>query len=116
MLFLQGSLGTKDDFVRAYGEQPLGKFIRGLVGLDRHAAKEAFGALLATHTLNAAQIRFLDMVIEFFAVKGVVEPTMLFEPPFTDINTSGIMGVFDQDTSTRIISLIRTINSRAEAV
>lgn len=116
MLFEQGELGTKEDFVRAYGEQPLGTFIRSLVGLDVRAAKEAFGSLLAEHSLNAQQIRFLDMVIDFLSVKGVVDPGLLFEPPFTDIDTSGIMGVFDQDTSARIISLIRTINSRAEAV
>jgi type I restriction enzyme R subunit len=39
---------------------------------------------------------------------------MLFEPPFTDINTSGIMGVFDEITSSRIISLIEGVNHTAE--
>jgi type I restriction enzyme R subunit len=39
---------------------------------------------------------------------------MLFESPFSDINTSGIMGVFDDATSRKIISLITSINDTAE--
>jgi hypothetical protein len=33
--------------------------------------------------------------------------------PFTDINTSGIMGVFDAEVSVRIIALIEEINQSA---
>jgi type I restriction enzyme R subunit len=115
MLFEQGEMGTKEEFKKAFGEQPLGRFIRSIVGLEANAAKEAFGKILAGQTLNSQQIRFMDMIINFFNVKGIIEPTMLFEPPFTDINTSGIMGVFDEVTSTKIISLIEEINHTAEA-
>ena len=115
MLFNQGELGTKEEFVKAFGEQPLGVFIRGIVGLDTNAAKMAFGEILSGQTLNSQQIRFMDTIINFFTVKGVIEPAMLFEPPFTDINTSGIMGVFDEVTSTKIISLIEEINHTAVA-
>jgi hypothetical protein len=34
--------------------------------------------------------------------------------PFSDINASGIMGVFDVATSRKIISLITRINDTAE--
>lgn len=114
MLFEQGELGNKEAFVKVYGEQPLGKFIRSILGLDLNAAKEAFGTLLVGRNLNSQQIRFMDMIINFFSVKGVIEPTMLFEAPFTDINTSGIIGVFDEEDSTKIIQLIEDINHRAE--
>jgi type I restriction enzyme R subunit len=114
MLFNQGEMGTKEEFVKAFGEQPLGKFIRGIVGLDTNAAKLAFGEILSGQTLNSQQIRFMDTVINFFTVKGIIEPSMLFEPPFTDINTSGIMGVFDEATSKKIINLIEDINHTAE--
>jgi type I restriction enzyme R subunit len=97
-----------------YGEQPIGKFVRSIVGLDTTAAKLAFGEILNNQTLNSQQIKFMDTIINFFSVKGIIEPSMLFEPPFTDLNSSGIMGVFDEDTSTRIISLIHDINYTAE--
>jgi type I restriction enzyme R subunit len=115
MLFNQGELGTKEEFVKAFGEQPLGKFIRGIVGLDTNAAKLAFGEILIGQTLNSQQIRFMDTIINFFSVKGIIEPDMLFEPPFTELNTSGIIGVFDEVTSSKIISLIEQINHTAEA-
>jgi type I restriction enzyme R subunit len=114
MLFDQGELGTKEEFIKAFGEQPLGRFVRSIVGLDTNVAKQAFGDLLSGSTLNSQQIRFIDMVIDFFSVKGIIEPSMLFELPFTDINTSGIMGVFDQETTTKIISIIEQINHTAE--
>jgi type I restriction enzyme R subunit len=115
MLFEQGELGTKEEFTKVFGEQPLGKFIRSIVGLDTNAAKLAFGDLLTGRTLNSQQIRFMDMIINFFSVKGIIEPAMLFEPPFTDIDTSGIMGVFDAEVSSRIIELIEEINHTAVA-
>lgn len=115
MLFDQGSIGTKAEFTQAYGEQPLGKFIRSIVGLEANAAKLAFGEILIGQTLNSQQIRFMDTIINFLQVKGIIEPSMLFESPFTDIDSSGIMGVFDESTSIKIISLLEGINSNAEA-
>lgn len=114
MLFEQGEIGTKEEFIKAYGEQPLGKFIRGIVGLDANASKESFGKLLVSQTLNSQQIRFMDLVVNYFNVKGIIEPAMLFAAPFTDISASGIMGVFDEATSTQIISLIEDMNHTAE--
>jgi type I restriction enzyme R subunit len=115
MLFEQGSIGTKSEFTKAYGEQPLGKFIRSIVGLDLQAAKLAFAEILINQTLNAKQIRFMDTIINFLNVKGIIEPSMLFESPFTDINSSGIIGVFDTEISSKIIELIEEINQKAEA-
>jgi type I restriction enzyme R subunit len=66
MLFEQGSMGTKEEFTNAYGEQPLGRFIRNIVGLDAQAAKLAFADILNNQTLNAQQIRFMDAIINFF--------------------------------------------------
>ncbi|MEO7045629.1 MAG: type I restriction-modification enzyme R subunit C-terminal domain-containing protein, partial [Ferruginibacter sp.] len=114
MLFKQGSIGTKEEFTKAYGEQPLGKFIRGIVGLDANAAKLAFGEILNNKTINSQQIRFIDTIINFLTVKGIIDPSLLFEAPFTDINAGGIMGVFDEVSSSRIIALIEQINNNAE--
>jgi type I restriction enzyme R subunit len=115
MLFEQGTLGTKAEFTKAYGEQPLGKFIRSIVGLDVQAAKLAFAEILNNQTLNAQQIRFMDTIINYLNVKGIIEPSMLFEAPFTDINSNGVAGLFEEQIAAKIISLIDTINHNAEA-
>jgi type I restriction enzyme, R subunit len=114
MLFEQGTIGTKAEFTKVYGEQPLGRFIRSIVGLDVQAAKLAFAEILNNQTLNAQQICFMDAVINFLNVKGIIEPAMLFETPFTDINTTGVAGLFDDQVASKIISLIETINHNAE--
>ena len=115
MLFEQGRLGTKAEFVKAFGEQPLGKFIRNIMGLDTNAAKLAFGEVLINKTLNSQQIRFIDTIINFFAVNGNIDPALLFEPPFTDINSNGIAGLFDDETQVKIIQLIEKVNENAVA-
>ena len=55
----------------------------------------------------------MDTIINYFSVKGVIEPTLLFEPPFKDIDPSGIMGVFDEELSLKILELIEEINQTA---
>lgn len=114
MLFEQGELGTREEFVKAYGEQPLGRFVRSIVGLDANAAKLAFGEVLGGLTLNSRQIRFMDTIINYLNVKGIIEPDMLFEPPFTEIDTNGIMGVFDHAYAQGIVSMLEGMNRSAE--
>jgi type I restriction enzyme R subunit len=113
MLFEQGSIGTKEDFEKAYGIQPLGKFIRKILGMESNAAKLAFGEFLNNQTLTAKQIHFLNTIINHLTVNGSIEPAMLFEPPFTEIDDKGI-GIFDDATSTKIISLIEEINHNSD--
>jgi type I restriction enzyme R subunit len=115
MLFEQGELGTKNDFIKAFGEQPLGKFVRSIVGMDINAAKMAFGGLLANNSFNAKQIRFIDIIIDAFTNNGVVEPEMLFESAFTELHDAGISGFFDDATASKIIELVEHINQNAEA-
>jgi type I restriction enzyme, R subunit len=113
MLFEQGTLGTKKDFEKAFGEQPLGKFVRSILGLEINAAKQAFGELLINTNMNANQTRFLDILIKFLSVKGTIAPGMLYESPFTDINPSGITGIFDQNMSLKIVALLDEVNHNA---
>lgn len=114
MLFEQGDIGTKETFVKAYGEQPLGKFIRSIIGLDANAAKDAFAKLLQAHNFNTQQIRFIDTLINYFTVKGTIELSMLFQPPFTDINQGSIMSLFDTPTQGEIKQIINGVNFNAE--
>ena len=56
---------------------------------------------------------FIQIIIAHLTKNGTVQPSMLFEPPFTDINDQGLMGVFDDGASHKIISIIGEINSNA---
>jgi type I restriction enzyme R subunit len=116
IFFASGEIGTREDFEKAYGKQEhLGLFIRKLVGLDREAAKEAFGAYLSRKTLSANQIRFLDQIIDYLTQNGVMNPGLLYEPPFTDFSPAGLDGVFSDAEANEIVSILDAIRERAAA-
>ena len=95
---------------------PLGKFIRSIVGLDQEAANTAFSSFINNPSLNASQIRFVNMIIQYLSTNGIVEVEKLFEPPFTDISNHGLLGVFNQQQAGEVVGLIARVNHRAEAV
>jgi len=116
IFFASGELGTREDFEKAYGKQEhLGLFVRKLVGLDREAAKEAFGEYLSGKTLTANQIRFLDQIIDYLTQNGIMDAGLLYEPPFTDYSSNGLDGVFSDADASRIVSILDTIRQKAAA-
>ncbi|HKZ02898.1 MAG TPA: DEAD/DEAH box helicase family protein [Pyrinomonadaceae bacterium] len=116
LLFESGDVGTEEDFAKAYGKQEhLGLFIRSLVGLNREAAKKAFSDYLNDHRFNSRQIAFINLIIDYLSQNGVIEPSKLYEPPYTDFNTSGLDGVFQDKDANRIVDIIRTIRTNAAA-
>jgi type I restriction enzyme R subunit len=56
---------------------------------------------------------FIQNIISYLTKNGTIDPGMLFEPPFTDVNDQGLMGVFDDGASHKIISIIEKINENA---
>ncbi len=114
LLFESGELGDRQDFDRAFGApQKLGEFIRSIVGLDRSAAVAAFGEFLESTTYNAKQIQFVNQVIEYLTWNGIMDPALLYEPPFTDFSNDGLDGVFQDLDADKIVSLIKDINKNA---
>ena len=64
-------------------------FVRSLVGLDRRAAQELFSSLLSDHSLSTGQIRFIETIIDQLTARGVMEPSALYETPFSDLHAGG---------------------------
>lgn len=116
LLFETGDVGTFEDFERVYGEQEhLGLFIRSLVGLNREAAKKAFSDYLNEHRFNSTQIQFINLIIDYLSQNGAIEAAKLYEAPYTDFNTSGLDGVFQDTDANRIVDIIKTIRTNAAA-
>lgn len=107
---------SRDRFEQCYGTgQPLTVFIRSLVGLDRNAAKEAFGRFLDENRYNSRQIRFVEMVIDKLTQRGVMELGQLYEPPFTGLHHEGLDGAFPDSDAEAIVAILTDINRRAAA-
>lgn len=115
ILFDGNERGTKEDFVRNFGDKPLGHFIRSIVGLDSRAANDAFSEFLKAGNLTANQNQFIATIIKFLTSDGIIDPGMLFEDPFTRIDTDGVLGVFGEVTAQKIIHIIKQINQNAAA-
>jgi len=113
ILFSEDGPIPREEYEHIFGERPLGILVRSVVGLSRNAAKTAFSEFLAEAPLHPDQMAFLDEVVEYLVKNGTMEPKIMFEAPFTNINTLGVAGIFDEDKSKKVIELIRHVNDNA---
>lgn len=117
ILFTESVAGTKEEFVQEFGEKPLGTFIRSVIGLDETSVNEAFAEFLQVGNLRADQITFVRTIMSYLTKNGTIDKTMLFEPPFTDLNDQGISGVFENDADVvKVVKIIDIINRNADVV
>jgi len=112
---LWGEVGTKEDYEREYGEKPLGEFVRGIVGLDMNAAKEAFSEFLNESYLDSRQIYFVNQIVEYIVHNGMMKDlSVLQESPFTD--KGSVVEIFeDLNVWLGIRKVIDQINANAVA-
>jgi type I restriction enzyme R subunit len=97
------------------GDSGLPRFVRALIGLDREAAKRAFTEFLDGRRLTADQLEFLALVIDHLTARGVMDPKLLYEAPFTDFDRNGVEGVFEQADVVRLVQILREIEPRLAA-
>ena len=89
-LLIESGIGGEEEITRAKSEsQGLGLFVRSLVGLDREAAKEAIAVFLSGKTLDGNQIEFVNMVVNHLTQYGMMDASLLYESPFTDLSSGG---------------------------
>ena len=107
-------LESKDRFVKEYGDQPLGKFVRNIIGLDIEIVNQLFTDFITKGNLNANQITFIQKIITYLSQKGVLEKQLLTQSPFNEQHDQGLLGVFpEEDKIIKIISIIETVNKNA---
>ena len=112
-MFLNEGGVVKDDLDRISQNQGLGVFIRSLVGLERRAAKQALENFTKGKNLTANQIEFVGLMIDYLTARGVMDPRMLYESPFTDIDDQGANGVFSESDVHSLVALLDQVRSRA---
>lgn len=116
LLFSIDTTADKALLEKAISRQPLAKFIRSILGLDVNAAKEAFSTFLIDEKFNADQLRFINTIIDYLAKNGTIDKSKLFEKPFTDINSLGLVGLFKDEEVAKIVSIVDDINGNAQKV
>jgi len=113
-LFETGEAQNRELFEQAFGKQEsLALFVRSLVGLDRKAAMDAFSKYLDANQFTASPIRFVEMIIDHLTQKGVMDPGLLYEQPFTGIHYEGLDGVFPGAAADEIVSILEVVRGNA---
>ena len=114
-IFTEAGVSTPEELERIRVDGGLGLFVRSLVGLDRAAAKRAFDGFIQGRTLTAHQLEFLDMMIDHLTARGAMDPRLLYESPFTDLDPLGVSGVFGEGEVVQLIQILRDVQGRAAA-
>tara|TARA_R110002020_G_scaffold26460_30_gene85567 strand:+ start:23577 stop:26300 length:2724 start_codon:yes stop_codon:yes gene_type:complete len=115
-MLVEAGIGDEAAIERAReASDGFGRFVRSLVGMDKTAVQEAFADFLAEGTASAEQIEFVGMVIEQLTQSGSMDPSLLYDSPFTDIAPQGPEQVFDDAHVTQLFRTIEKINQSAVA-
>jgi type I restriction enzyme R subunit len=110
-------LGSRSDYEKEFGATPVSKLVRRIVGLDRTAANEAFSRFMSNEHLNATQIRFVELIVNYIVANGFVEDNRIFmEEPFRSLGS--ITSIFkDNLTDAKaIMDVVSSIGASCDVV
>ena len=105
---------NEDTLDEMFQDEPIGLFIRKIVGMDREAAKKAFAVFMSRRQLNNAQLQFIDAIINHITQVGMIEPRNLYEQPFSEIHFAGMDGLFEDADIDQIFAIVSSIKKNAQ--
>lgn len=109
-------LGTREDYRREFGDTPITKLVRQIVGLDPQAANEAFSEFLSSERLNANQVRFVKLIVDYVVKNGGIEKKVLQEEPFKTVGSIVDLFKDNMEDAKKIIGIIDEINRNSEDI
>ena len=113
-MLVDSGAGTPEDIATATEQSHgLGLFVRSLVGLDRQAATEAFADYLEGTTFSAAQLHFVNLIVQHLTDNGQMEARRLYESPFTDNAPQGPDMLFTDSQVDGIILILDQVRANA---
>ena len=110
-------LGSREDYIKEYGETPVGRLVRKIVGVDRVAVNEAFSKFLSDEKLNLNQIRFVNLIIDYIVANGNIEDNrVLMEEPFKSVGSMPVLFKDNMGTARDILNIVDLIKANSERV
>ena len=108
-------LGTKADYIKEYGDTPIGRLVRKIVGVDRAAVNEAFSEFLTEERLNLNQMRFVNLIVDYIVANGNIDDNKaLMEEPFKSVVSITSIFKDDMGTAKQIMEVIAQIKRNSE--
>ncbi|WP_026495226.1 DEAD/DEAH box helicase family protein [Butyrivibrio sp. WCD3002] len=112
---LWNDLGSREDYKKEYGDTPIGRLVRKIVGVDRAAVNEAFSKFLSDEHLNVNQIRFVNLIIDYIVVNGNIEDrSVLMGEPFRSYGSIVSLFKDDMGTAQEIMDVVEEIKKNSE--
>ncbi|MBC2398797.1 DEAD/DEAH box helicase family protein [Clostridium tetanomorphum] len=110
-------LGTKEEYEKEFGNMPVNKLVRKIVGLDRNAANELFSEFLNDESLNTKQIHFVKLIIDYVVKNGFIEDNrILMEDPFRTVGNLSTLFKDNMNDAKRIMGKVTEIKTNAEII
>lgn len=102
-------LGTKEEYESYISKghmicgDKVAAFIRSIIGVDRHIAKEKYSEFLNGIVLNSLQEEYINQIIGYVCENGDIVPeTLLTDENFANLDWSGVFG-------TKLVSLTKYV-------
>lgn len=110
-------LGSKEDYIKEYGDKPVGRLVRQIVGVDRMAVNEAFSEFLKEERLNINQIRFVRLIIDYIVENGNIDDNkVLMGEPFKSVGSITTLFKDDLGTAKQIMDVVAQIKRNSEEI
>lgn len=104
-------LGSKEDYVKTFGDTPFGLLIRKIAKLDHEAVLAAFSEFINDQSLNSRQIAFVQKVITHIEQNGYIEDiSVLTKAPF---DKPAKLLDFDEIRQRRLLAVIKSVRDNA---
>lgn len=107
-------IGSREDYINEFGEQPLLQLVSKLVGLEPSAANEVFSEFLSDETLSLNQMEFVKLIVTYVISNGIIDKHVLNEQPFNKFGN--VVDLFENkmDIARDIIKKIDELNARID--
>ena len=110
-------LGSKDDYIKEYGDTPIGRLVRQIVGVDRAAVNVACSEFLTEERLNLNQMRFVILIVDYIAANGNIDDNkVLMGEPFKSVGSITSLFKDDMGTAKQIIEVVALIKRNSEEI
>ena len=110
-------LGSRTDYEKEYGDTPIGRLVRRIVGVDREAVNAAFSKFLTQERLNIHQLHFVRLIVDYIVANGNIDDNkVLMEEPFRSIGSITTLFENDMGTAKQIMDVIADIKRNSEDI
>lgn len=108
-------LGTREEYQKEYGDTPIGRLVRKIVGVERETVNEAFSEFLNEEKMNVNQIHFVRLIIEYIVANGNIEDNSIFmQEPFKSAGSIVYLFRDDMETARKIMTVTEEIRKNSE--